>query len=114
MTCLAALCIATAAFTVTDGDTLRARDLRLRLFGIDAPERGAPGAEDATEALRYVLHISEYLACDDMGRSFNRTVARCDIQGGVLDGLDLSCVLIQLGAAVEWPKYSGGIYEECG
>lgn len=35
---------ATAEVRVVDGDTLAIDGTRIRLFGIDAPERGHPGA----------------------------------------------------------------------
>jgi endonuclease YncB( thermonuclease family) len=40
-----------AAVTVTDGDTLRGGDLRVRLWGIDAPELKAEGGPASNEAL---------------------------------------------------------------
>jgi len=44
---------------ITDGDTLRVeyqgREERIRLLRINTPERGAPGAQQATELLRGVI-----------------------------------------------------------
>jgi endonuclease YncB( thermonuclease family) len=40
-----------AAVTVTDGDTLRSEDLRVRLWGINAPELKAEGGPASNEAL---------------------------------------------------------------
>ena len=35
-----------------------------------------------------------------------RTVAKCTLD----DGRDLSAEMVKLGLAIDWPKYSGGIY----
>ncbi len=35
-----------------------------------------------------------------------RTVARCYLP----DGRDLSAEMVMLGLAIDWPKYSGGVY----
>lgn len=40
---------------VTDGDTIRCGETRIRLLGIDAPERGQDGGASATAALRRML-----------------------------------------------------------
>ena len=35
-----------------------------------------------------------------------RTVAKCTLA----DGRDLSVEMVKLGLAIDWPKYSGGVY----
>lgn len=114
MTCALAICLAVAAISVTDGDTLRAGELRLRLWGIDAPEMDTAAGPASRRVLQAILARSEGLACDDRGPDrFGRTVARCDLVGGPLSGIDLACALVQAGAARDWPRYSGRAYARC-
>ena len=105
--CTLALCF--AAVTVTDGDTLRAGDLRLRLWGIDAAEAHRPGGPEATAAMLGLV-AGHPLACEDLGLDrYGRTVARCFLA----DGTDLACAMVAAGQARDWPKYSGGAYAGC-
>lgn len=83
MTTIAALLIL-LSYTVTDGDTLRADGVGIRLWGIDAPEPDEPGGPEATAAMRHLT-----------------------------DGRDLACVLVAGGWARDWPHYSGGAYAGC-
>lgn len=93
-----------------DGDTLRQGDLRVRLFGIDAPERSDPLGPAATRALRALI-AGQTLTCDNMGTDrYGRTVARCDLP----DGRDVACELVAMGMARDWPRYSNGVYAGCG
>ncbi len=90
---------------ITDGDTLRCGDLRVRLYGIDAPELPGhcrpgrsctPGDPYAsTENLRRLVG-SAPLQCRqlDIDR-YGRTVARCSA-----GPQDLSCGQIKGGYAV--------------
>lgn len=89
---------------VIDGDTLEIAGKRIRLGGIDAPER-AETCQDAqgktwrcgdwaTEQARR-LTSGQSLTCLDLGqRSFERVVGRC-----YLNGRDLAVLLIEAGAA---------------
>ena len=89
---------------VIDGDTLDIGDTRVRLGGIDAPERSErctlpSGADWACG--RWAWHETERLlqgrelACTDLGtRSHDRVVARC-----TLDGRDVADLLIRRGVA---------------
>ena len=105
-----ALALLLSGLIATDGDTMRAGDLRIRIWGIDAPERGDPGGARATEALRSLI-TGQRLTCEDMGPDrYGRTVARCTLP----DGRDLACALVEMGAARDWPKYSKGAYAGCG
>lgn len=83
---------------VSDGDTLTVRSsidhrqLRVRLWGVDAPELGQPGGEEARSAVAQQLQgRSVTLELRDTDR-YGRTVAvvRLDTPGGVVDvGEDL-------------------------
>jgi len=111
ITCLAALCI-TGAVAI-DGDTIRldspGQNLRLRVWGINAPEIRDPGGVDASRALAALIK-GQTLACDlmDVDR-YDRPVIRCKLPSGA----DLSCEMIRQGHAEEWTRYSGGAYARC-
>jgi endonuclease YncB( thermonuclease family) len=97
-----------AVAKVVDGDTfyLDGVEARFRLWGVDAPEKNAPGAAEATEALTNLVS-GRTLACEEMDRDrYARIVARCTLD----DGRDIARVLIDIGAAIETPRYSGGYY----
>ncbi len=96
-----------AAF-VTDGDTITINNTQVRLFGIDAPELNHPYGKQAKWALvklckGHKVH-AEISGIDDYGR----TVARCTLP----DGRDLSAEMIKKGLAIDWAKFSGGIYRQ--
>lgn len=91
---------------VVDGDTIVIRNTQIRLFGVDAPELNHPYGQNAKWAMfnlcRGQAVLAEILATDVHGR----TVARCYLP----DGRDLSAEIVKQELALDWPKYSGGIY----
>lgn len=93
---------------VVDGDTVVIKKTQIRLFGVDAPEMNHPYGKKAKWALVALCKgqtiRAEMTAQDDHGR----TVARCYLS----DGRDLSAEMVKLGLAIDWPKFSGGIYKE--
>ena len=104
----AALFVLTS-YSITDGDTIRSGDLRVRIWGIDAPEPGKPGGQASTEALT-MLTSGQKLTCEEMDVDrYGRTVARCRLP----DGRDIACEMVKMGHAWDWPKYSGGYYAPC-
>ena len=60
---------------ISDGDTVvTTEDTRIRLWGIDTPERDQQHGTDATEALTEMLHNQQlYLETKDVDR-YGRTV----------------------------------------
>lgn len=97
-----------AAARIVDGDTfyLEGVETRLRLWGVDAPEKDQPGAAEATQALTQLL-AGRTLACEEMDRDrYARIVARCTLD----DGRDIARIMIDIGAATEMTRYSGGYY----
>lgn len=91
---------------VVDGDTIRIRDMVIRVSGIDAPELDQPYGVKAKWAMHRLCKghdIRAELAETDV---HGRTVARCFLP----DGRDLGAEMVKLGHAVDWPKYSGGRY----
>lgn len=111
MSALAALFLCVSP-VVVDGDTLRCANVedasgRVRLARIDAPERGKPGSEEASEALRTLIvgpvecrsvdadpRMKGYQARDRYGR----VVAKCSS-----GGLDLGQELLRRGLVRRWP-----------
>lgn len=96
---------------VIDADTIDVAGQRIRLGGIDAPERsencqGADGrswacGEWATEMARHLLK-GERLRCIDLGeRTYGRVVGRC-----YRDGQDIAVHLIEIGAARPCLRYA--------
>lgn len=93
---------------VTDGDTIRIERTQVRLFGVDAPELNHPYGKQAKWALHKLCkgQIVRAEVTDEDGHG--RTVARCYLP----DGRDLSAEMVKQGLAIDWPKFSGGIYKD--
>lgn len=91
---------------VVDGDTITVKKTQIRLFGIDAPEMNHPFGKKSKWTLVALCKGQEIRAeitdTDDHGR----TVAKCYLP----DGRDLSAEMVKAGMAIDWPKFSGGIY----
>ena len=101
----------TAVPTVTDGDTIRMGQNRIRLYGLDAPEsdqtcRDSTGdiwycGASATEALRSFVDGSQ-IECKQMDTDrYGRIVAVC-----YKDGTDLNAWMVRNGWAVAYRRYS--------
>lgn len=93
---------------VVDGDTfyLDGLETRIRLWGLDAPERNETGGRAATRALKEIAH-GEFVACREVDRDrYNRIVGQCFLA----DGRDVAALMIASGAAKEYVRYSGGHY----
>lgn len=95
---------------VHDGDTLRCQDgRRIRIAGIEARElsgachiaRCAPATGQQARDVLWRLTYRQTLACEAVGASYRRIVARCRV-----NGVDVRCAMIRAGAAVDWPAYS--------
>lgn len=94
---------------VTDGDTLRCGDTRIRLEGIDSPEMGGKcrpgrtcveGDPDAAKANLQRLVSRGVMECSRSDTDhYGRMVARC-----VVAKVDLSCEQLRTGHAIE--RYS--------
>jgi endonuclease YncB( thermonuclease family) len=97
--------------SVSDGDTLRLGEARLRIHGIDAPESdqrctSASGAEWAcgawsTSVLRGLVAGRE-LSCAAIERDrYGRWVARCNA-----GGTDIGAAMVATGAALAYRRYA--------
>ena len=92
---------------VTDGDGLRIKGEEIRLFGIDAPEFNHPFGKKAKWALLGLCKGQDVMAIAAERDNHDRLVARCFLA----DGRDLSAEMVKLGLALDWPKFSGAIYD---
>ena len=103
------------AWQVIDGDTIRHGETVIRFWGIDAPEINqrclkADGVEykcgqDSKTALE-VLIQDKPLVCEYINKDrYDRDIARCKV-----DGLDIGGLMVSLGWAVDYERYSKGHY----
>jgi endonuclease YncB( thermonuclease family) len=97
--------------SITDGDTIRFGETRIRFNGIDAPEHGAMcagsdmGQRSADALTSYVAGRSVSCAVSGQDR-YGRDVATC-----TLNGEDVGAHMVALGWARDWPRYSHGLYQ---
>src|SRR5262252_5887351 len=103
--------------SVVDGDTLEIHGIRIRLWGIDAPEssqlcRGEDslqyrcGAQAANDLDAFIARRP--VNCSPLSLDpYGRTVATCSV-----GGTDLGEWLVRKGLALDWPQYSKGRYGE--
>lgn len=102
-------CLAPVA---ADGDTVRCGGgqhwTRVRLWGVQAPEKGAVGAEAARLALQ--SRVAGGIVCEPKGTSYTRIVALC--YDGT--GRDIAMTLLKVDRTVaEWCSYSRNYYGTC-
>ncbi|MBI0530302.1 thermonuclease family protein [Sphingomonas sp. TX0522] len=106
----------TGRAVVVDGDTFDVRDARIRLWGIDAPERqqvctDAQGrswrcGDRAREALRSLLALGPVHCTARYRDRGARQVASCTV-----GGRDLARQLVAQGWALEDPRFSKGVFQ---
>ncbi|MBI2203334.1 MAG: thermonuclease family protein [Candidatus Rokubacteria bacterium] len=73
--------VSPAVVRVWDGDTFDAGDERVRLRGVDAPERGSPGADAAARRLRELLRQGPVTIVPRAEDAYGRTVADVYVAG---------------------------------
>jgi micrococcal nuclease len=110
--------------TVIDGDDIElwadgGPPKRIRLCGIDAPERECPGYSEATKELRALVEgkqvrcipVGEGTPCDRRSRPTNRDriIAQCFIEN-----TDIAGSQVERGFACDWERFSGGHYSRNG
>ena len=100
---------------VIDGDTFEYENgTKIRLCGINAPERKDAGGSEATAFLTEKIEGKQVTCrvvgggtpCDgrSSAKSYNRTVAQCYI--------DIGDIMVEGGHAKDSPRYSGGRYAQ--
>lgn len=94
-----------------DGDTIACRDgLRIRLWGIDAPESGQPGGDIARTALEATFDLwppRAEIRCTARGADrYGRVTAIC--RSNSIE--DIGRQLVMWGWAWDFPRYSHGAY----
>jgi endonuclease YncB( thermonuclease family) len=92
--------------STTDGDTFRcASGTRVRVWGIQAPERADPGGPASSRRMAELL-AGQTLRCEPKGKSYNRVVAQCFTR----QGRDIAAEMVRSGHALDWPEFSRGAY----
>lgn len=90
---------------VADGDTLsvldRGREVRVRLWGIDAPEHGQAWSRQAREALAARSMHRDALVVEQGLDGYGRTLARVSV-----DGVDLAEAQLRGGFAWVYRRYT--------
>jgi endonuclease YncB( thermonuclease family) len=106
---------------IIDGDTFvlcnETSCNRIRLCGIDAPERGKSGYSSAKLGLSEILDgktvkcvfVGNGSVCDgrSKGKSRDRLVAQCFV-----GDMDVASELVKNSYACAWPKFSGDHYSK--
>jgi endonuclease YncB( thermonuclease family) len=97
---------------IIDGDTIEVSGNRIRLEGIDAPERGqrcqdrlGQPYDCGATAVRTLVDLTkgQEVRCEPVGQDrYRRTLAICRLPSG----LDLNGELVRLGRAVAFRRYS--------
>ena len=92
---------------VIDGDTLWLGGVKIRLNGIDAPERGQARYRAATRTLQRLV-AGRTVVCKLNGdKSYYRYIGTCSV-----GETDLAAAVIASGNALDCARYSGGRYRK--
>lgn len=98
---------------IVDGDTADcvvdmgfhlSQKIRFRLLDVDAPERGTPGAKEATDWLEVMIKNKTVILQSHKGDSFGRWLARIYVSNA--DGTTgcINEMILQAGHAVPYTK----------
>lgn len=92
---------------IVDGDTFIASGQRIRLWGVDAPEKDEPHSYTATLYLETLLEYG-VLKCKFISEDrYQRSVMQCYV-----DGKDVASDLVKFGLARDDYRYSKGYYKD--
>jgi len=93
---------------VVDGDSLyiHGHKPQIRLWGVDAPEKGRTGFRSATDYL-FLIAQDQKITCEIMTRDhYGRTVARCFLP----DGREINRLMIESRKTREYRHFTKGFY----
>lgn len=91
---------------IIDGDTFIADGVRIRLWGIDAPEKG----EDVS--LASTLYLETLLSQGNVDCKFkHKDRYKRDVMQCFVDGHDVASDLVKFGLATDYKRYSKGHYQ---
>lgn len=102
-------CSISGPASAVDGDTLDISGTRIRLWGIDAPERNETGGQDAKRWLSYLVYNTTVNCVPTGIRSHGRTVAQCSVSQF---SADLGESMVRAGFALDCFRYSHGRYRD--
>lgn len=91
---------------VIDGDTIKIRNTKIRLAGIDAPEVNMPWGQKSKWAMVGICKGQLITVKLDGERSHDRLVGTCFLP----DGRDLGAEIVKMGLALDLPHFSNGKY----
>lgn len=92
---------------ISDGDTIRLNAIKIRLWGVDAPEKGQAGFEDAGDFLSQQI-LYRMVSCTVHAHDkYGRLVAQCAREE---DDADIGSMIIGAGKARDHMRYSKGYY----
>lgn len=91
---------------ITDGDTFRLGEVRIRLHGVNAPEMRTPDGRPARLHLEALIGPGPVECQDTGGRSYQRVVAICRSASG----RELGRAMVEDGWALDAPRFSRGHY----
>lgn len=92
---------------VIDGDTLRLNGTKIRLWGIDAPERDMDYYHHATDFLAQQAAWKTISCTVRQKPSYDRVVAQCKRRS---DDADLGALLVKNGWAKDYTRHSRRYY----
>lgn len=90
---------------IIDGDTLQISEHRIRLWGINAPERNTPLGPSATAYLQRIINDATVTCYPRDTDKWGRIVAQCFVMGR-----DIARDMVDSGHAIDMPRYSRGYY----
>lgn len=91
---------------MVDGDTIVANNEKIRLWGINTPEKNNPYFLAAKLLLESLLSKGD-LRCKFIEKDrYQRSVMHC-----LIDGLDVGSMMVQTGMAKDYSAYSGDYYQ---
>lgn len=93
---------------IVDGDSLYVENKKLRLWGVDAPDKDEFGYNEARKKLQEIVQDQTVTCtCKDTDRH-GRSMVLCTLQNGD----DVGKILIESGWALDYRRHTSGYYEK--